>query len=80
MDDWINDLSIAILKQGMRDYTMALKMKNYHQRQVLEKFFMSDYGQALSYHHGSQIITYCKKIARKKNGTISKNSFGYHTK
>lgn len=55
----------AILRQAIRDYINALRERDYYNMAQLERFFLSDWGQLLSYDHGEYIIENCKKIANK---------------
>ena len=55
----------AILRQAIRDYITALRERDYYNMAQLERFFLSDWGQLLSYDHGEYIIENCKKIANK---------------
>lgn len=63
---YLYDVMIAVLKQAARDYIVALLKKDFHAINELETFFLSDYGQAMSYNNGEEIIARCKVIARKK--------------
>ena len=68
MADW-EGLVISILKQAKFDYIQALRERNHYQINELEKFFLSEYGEAMSRNQGDKIIALCKKIVdeeRKK--------------
>lgn len=66
-------IRIAIVKQAIRDYIVALKKQDYKQRVKLERFFRGDWGQLLSDGHGEYIIEKCKKIAEKELTEFSEN-------
>ena len=59
---WIN-LAGAILHLAKEDYIWALTFCVYIECERLEEFFLSDYGQLLSFHQGEYIIQHCKAIA-----------------
>ena len=63
---YLYDVIIAVLKQAVRDYKEALMKNNFHQIAELEAFFLSDYGQAMSYNNGERIIQMCKDWATKR--------------
>lgn len=56
----IEPLRAAILKRAVMDYKTAIASRNFYAMASLERFFLSDYGQLLSYHHGKYIIDRCK--------------------
>lgn len=67
-DEAILKLMGAIINQAQRDYERALKMMKVSKDPRykiavidLERFFLSDYGEALSFDHGEAIICNCKK-------------------
>lgn len=62
----IEPIRIAIVKRAVGDYRIALRTNNLHRQKKLEKFFLSGWGQLLSYGRGQYIIEQCKKITRKK--------------
>ena len=66
MDDNYVLLAAAIVRQAMKDYTAALRQRNYHGIKECERFFLSEWGQALSNNHGEYIIEHCKKTVNKK--------------
>ena len=55
----------AILKQAVKDYRFALKTKNPYAIATLERFFLSDWGQLLSYNKGGYIIRTVRKSLKK---------------
>lgn len=57
---------IAVLKQAVRDYKTALMKNDFYRKQELEKFFLSEYGQAMSHNLGEEIIERCQRIVEKK--------------
>ena len=59
------DIAAAILTQAKDDYIYSLK--HHHERSCanLERFFLSDWGQMLSFNHGEYIIEQCKKIVEE---------------
>lgn len=61
-----NLLIIAILKQAKIDYITALRKNNPAKKAELERFFLSDYGQAMSRNQGEKIIYLCKRIVKEK--------------
>lgn len=61
-------LRAAILRQAVKDYKVALKKRDLAITARLERFFMSEYGQLLSYNHGEYIIDNTKRIiAQQRN-------------
>ena len=60
------NIIIAILKQAKIDYIRALVKNDFYQINELEKFFLSDYGQAMSFNNGERIIAMCKKEAERR--------------
>lgn len=67
---YVYNLIIAVLKQAMRDYMVALLKKDFAKIAKLEKFFLSEYGQAMSYNNGERIIRWCKDKVNKKRKQI----------
>ncbi len=61
--DEFEPLRIAIVKRAVIDYKAALKRNNTYRIAMLEIFFLSDYGQLLSYNQGQYIIDQCRKGA-----------------
>ena len=56
----IEPLRAAIIKRAVIDYKTAIATRNFYTMASLERFFLSDYGQLLSYYHGEYIIDRCK--------------------
>lgn len=63
---YLYDVIIAVLRQAVRDYKVALMKNEFHKIAELEAFFLSDYGQAMSYNNGEKIIKICKDWATKR--------------
>lgn len=68
------ELAGAVVRMAMSDYKAALKSKSTKPKRIakireLERFFLSDYGQALSLGRGQELIDLCRKevAAEKKN-------------
>lgn len=59
-------LAAAILQQAMKDYETAIRNNNFHKKLELERFFLSKFGQILSYDHGEVIIEKCRKRVNGK--------------
>ncbi len=59
--DGYERIRAAVIRKAMSDYLIALKTKNLHAQKSLERFFLSDWGELLSYGHGEYIIEWCKK-------------------
>lgn len=57
------DLAGAILKQAVDDYIEAYKEADTRTINQLEKFFLSEWGQRLSYDQGEFIIKHAQRIA-----------------
>ena len=57
------ELAGAILKQAKRDYIMAIMLNNFRRMKHLEDFFLSEWGQLLSFRQGEYIIKRSKEIA-----------------
>jgi hypothetical protein len=76
MDDGYIELCAATIKQAMTDYKAALKddgKRAMKTRRECEKFFLSGYGQMLSYGNGERIINQCRaevKAEKEKRGVI----------
>jgi len=65
-------LATAILKQAVDDYISAAKTDNQIEIERLEKFFLSDWGQTLSFDHGEYIVRHCREIcADEKSDTLT---------
>lgn len=54
-------LAAAILQLAMRDYKNAIKKNDFHKMLDLERFFLGELGQTLSYGNGANIIERCRK-------------------
>ena len=71
--DWPDLLITAIVRQAVNDYMWALKKNDREAIEECEGFFLSKWGQFLTYKNGEKIIKRCRKIVRqqrsKKNGT-----------
>lgn len=63
-DPWLL-LSAAIVKQAMIDLKTALRYGNNANVNALKKWFLSDYGQMLSFNHGEYIIDEVMKEVNK---------------
>lgn len=61
-DPYLN-LSGAILRQAVKDYITAIINNNIHQMEYFEKWFLSEWGQLLSFQQGKYIIMESKKKA-----------------
>ncbi len=64
MEDSYINLCAATVKQAMTDYKAALRddgKRALKQRKQCEKFFLSAYGQLLSYGNGERIIKQCRE-------------------
>ena len=68
-------LAAAILQQAVIDYKKIAKRKiknasdkkaKESELKTIERFFLSGYGQSLSYHHGEYIVERCRKEAGQK--------------
>lgn len=68
-------LAAAILQQAVVDYKKiaSKKTKNKNDEKAkaselktIERFFLSGYGQSLSYHHGEYIVERCRKEAAQE--------------
>lgn len=62
---------LAVVKQAVRDYKLALKKRDFYKIQECEEFFLSEYGQALTFNHGQEIVNHFRaKVAKRryKNG------------
>ena len=60
MSDWVNDLRAGILEQAIKDYRKG----SYKQKEYLESWFMSEWGQEISGDHGDFIVTRLRKENR----------------
>ena len=67
-EDEYEPLIHAIVAQAMADYKAALRRDNHAQIAELEKFFLSGYGQLLSWNHGELIIERCRKAVEEGEG------------
>ena len=63
-------LAAAIIKQAMTDYKNALREEDENEIRVCERFFLSEWGQLLSAHHGEYVIERCKKEVEMEEGVI----------
>ena len=52
----------VILADAVKEYKRALMRNDDYKARELEKFFLGDWGQLLSYYHGQYIIEHCRKI------------------
>ena len=59
-------LRVAIIHQAIYDYKKALKKKNGGSIRALERWFKSDWGEALSGNNGSYIIEKCRQCVGMK--------------
>jgi hypothetical protein len=62
-DDPYLSLAAAILKQAVEDYICAIQIYDAGQIAKIEKFFLSDYGQALSFGNGEMILNKARSMA-----------------
>lgn len=60
-------LSAAILSQAMRDLAHELRYGNEKKANALKKWFLSDYGQSLSFGQGEYLIEQVQKSIKKEN-------------
>ena len=56
----------AIIRRAVIDYKAALRYKDYAKIAKLEKFFLSGWGELLSYGHGEYIIEHTKEMVRNE--------------
>lgn len=56
----------AIVIQAVKDYKSAVRKRNFYTINECEEFFLSDYGQALSYNNGEKIIEHFKSQAHTR--------------
>ena len=71
-NDGYVQLAAAILKKAADEYISALYHgKDKKKLDELEKFFLSKYGQLLSFYQGEAIIRNCKRIAQEKCDTMT---------
>ncbi len=66
-DDPYLSLAAAILKEAVNDYICAMQTYDAGQIIRLEKFFLSKYGQVLSFGHGDMIIEKARSMAMDAN-------------
>lgn len=59
-------LRMAIIYQAIYDYKKALKRKNGGSIGALERWFKSDWGEALSGNNGTYIIEKCRQSVGMK--------------
>lgn len=79
-DESVILLAIAVLNQAQIDFERALTAskknrndyKSRDEAAFLQKFFLSQYGQALSFGHGEAIVEQCKRHVAA--GRIAKRS------
>lgn len=64
IDECYEKLIAAILRQAIREYLVAVRKNNFRGMMRLESWFLSEWGQALSYGHGEFIIEKCKRDCR----------------
>lgn len=62
-DDPYLSLAAAILKQAVDDYVCAIQIYDAGQIVKIEKFLLSDYGQALSFGNGEMILNKARSMA-----------------
>lgn len=60
MSDWVYDLRAGILEQAIKDYRKGDK----EDREELEEWFYSEWGEAISGYHGDAIVTRLRKEYR----------------
>ena len=56
-----DDLRLAILESAITDYKAALQKKNKSGAVAFERWFKSEYGEAVSNGNGAYIIEQCQK-------------------
>ena len=61
MDEGYKNVCAGIIEQAVHDYCDALKRGDNGQIVALEKWFRSDWGQALSRNNGNNIIERVRK-------------------
>lgn len=71
MSDRYIDLAIAIIEQAKKDYKDALRGKRTEKKEIMkrecERFFLSEWGQTLTFGNGELIIERCRKeVAQEK--------------
>ena len=58
-------LRAAIVRRAVKDYVIALKKDDKQKISYLERWFLSKWGQLLSYNNGVYIIAKCKRMCGK---------------
>ena len=58
-------LRAAMVNRAVNDYKIALKKDDKQKISYLERWFLSQWGQLLSYKNGVYIITECKRLCGK---------------
>ena len=66
MDCRYERLKAAILQQAIYDYKKALRKKNGGTIAYFERWFRSEWGEALSSYNGEYIIEMCRKCVNMK--------------
>lgn len=74
---WIR-LAAAILKQASQDYMAALISNDAGNIRKYEDFFLSEYGQTLSFQQGDYIINQTRKEAAGRSVLPRKNASKRH--
>lgn len=65
--DSYGNVRLAILRQAIEDYKRALRNNKHHETKALERWFLSEWGEALSGNNGAYIIEKVKDEERKKH-------------
>ncbi len=74
MSDRYIDLAIAIIEQAKKDYKDSLRGKKTMKKEC-ERFFLSEFGQTLTFGNGELIIERCRKeVAQEKTRKRKKRS------
>ena len=68
------NLQAAIIEQAAVDYLAALRKDSRGEARALERFFRSEWGQALSRDNGEEIIKRVREEARKEKGNGRKTN------
>lgn len=66
IDECYMKLIATILRQAIREYLVAIRKNNFRGMMRLESWFLSEWGQLLSFGNGEFIIEKCKRDCRKE--------------
>lgn len=61
MNNWVNEVRVAIILRAMEDYREHMREREYEKGLALEKWFVSEWGQALSGNLGEEIVKRLRK-------------------